>query len=228
MNKLGESMGREFLVYYTSPHPRDMSPDVIYVMSQGRFIGPQVHLPMQSGDDSVLVRMNRKHTMERYRELVGMIREKMPQATLFTDIIVGFPGETEQQFLNTAAAMKEFRFNMAYIAQYSPRPGAASHRWPDDIPSHEKKRRLHYLTEILEDISADYNKQLEGKTLRVLVTGEDRKKGFLSGLTAGKIIVRFAEENKKLIGSFIDLKISSSTAFSLEGELESRMAATGV
>lgn len=215
----GEKLGREFLVYYTSPHPRDMGIELVEAMASSRFIGKQVHLPMQSGDDEVLVRMNRKHGMERYRELVGMIREKMPEATLFTDIIVGFPGETEQQFLNTAEAMKEFRFNMAYIAQYSPRPGAASQRWSDDIPAHEKKRRLHYLSDILEGISLEYNKGLTGKEMRVLVTGLDRKDGYLSGLTEGRIVARFPSGNKDLVGRYTNIRVTDASAFSIEGEI---------
>ncbi len=220
IGKMGEETGREFLVYFTSPHPRDMNPEVIDVMARYRCIAKQVHLPLQSGDDRVLIRMNRKHSMERYRTIVRYIREKMPEATLFTDIIVGFSGETEEQFMNTAEAMREFGFNMAYIAQYSPRPGAAAYRWEDDIAKEEKKRRLNVLTGILAGISGEYNGTLVGKTLRVLVTGKDRKPGYLCGLTEGRINVRFPSPQTGLVGRFTNVKITAATEFSLEGETE--------
>jgi len=218
IGKLAEESGREFLVYYTSPHPRDMNPEVIDVMARYKCIAKQVHLPLQSGDNKVLVRMNRKHSMERYRDIVRYIRQKLPDATLFTDIIVGFTGETEEQFNHTADAMREFGFNMAYIAQYSPRPGAAAYRWNDDVEKEEKKRRLHVLTDILSEISGEYNHSLIGRTMRVLVTGKDRKPGYFSGLTEGKINVRFPSQQMGIIGTFTDITITASTEFSLEGK----------
>ncbi len=218
IGKLGDETDREFLVYFTSPHPKDMTPEVIDVMAGYRCIARQVHLPLQSGDDRVLIRMNRKYSVERYREIVGYIRSKLPEATLFTDIIVGFSGETEEQFMNTAEAIREFGFNMAYIAQYSARPGAASYRWEDDISQEEKRRRLHLLTGILAEISGNYNRSLVGRTVRVLVTGKDRKPGYLSGLTEGKINIRFPAEGTGLIGRFTDIRVTGATEFSLEGE----------
>jgi tRNA-2-methylthio-N6-dimethylallyladenosine synthase len=163
--------------------------------------------------------MNRKHNMEKYRQIVQSIRRILPEATLFTDIIVGFTGETEDQFENTRKAMEEFKFNMSYTAMYSPRPGATSHRWDDDVPLEEKKRRLHILTEELRKHNRYYNKNLIGKTMRVLVRGEDRKDGFLSALTEGKLIVRFPAKNEILTGQFVDVEITSASDFSLEGKL---------
>jgi tRNA-2-methylthio-N6-dimethylallyladenosine synthase len=211
-------MNKEFWVYFTSPHPRDMTDEVIEVIAQYPVLAKQIHLPMQSGDDKVLIRMNRKHNMEKYRQIVHSIRRILPEATLFTDIIVGFTGETEAQFENTRKAMEEFKFNMAYTAMYSPRPGATSHRWDDDVLLEEKKRRLHALTEELRKHNRIYNQNLLGKTVRVLVRGEDRKEGFLSALTEGKLIVRFPSENEDLTGKFADIKITSASDFSLEGE----------
>ncbi len=219
IGELGNRSTKEFWVYFTSPHPRDMNEDVIEVIAKYKVLGKQIHLPMQSGDDKVLMHMNRKHNMERYRSLVHAIRRIIPEATLFTDIIVGFTGETEEQFENTRLAMEEFKFNMSYTAIYSPRPGATSHRWVDDIPQEEKKRRLHILTNELRKHNLPYNKNLIGKTMRVLVRCTDRKDGFLSSHTEGKLIIRFASENHDLIGQFADVKITSATDFSMEGEL---------
>jgi tRNA-2-methylthio-N6-dimethylallyladenosine synthase len=219
IGELGKRLNKEFWLYFTSPHPRDMTDEVIEVIAGYPVLAKQIHLPMQSGDDKVLMRMNRKHNMEKYRHIVETIRRIIPQATLFTDIIVGFTGETEEQFENTRKAMGEFKFNMSYTAIYSPRPGATSHRWADDIPQEEKKRRLHVLTEELRKYNLPYNNNLVGKTKRILVRGTDRKEGFLSGHTEGKLIVRFASENEKLIGEFVDVKITSASDFSMEGEL---------
>ncbi|MGA2642899.1 MAG: MiaB/RimO family radical SAM methylthiotransferase, partial [Spirochaetia bacterium] len=157
-----DASGKECRVYFTSPHPRDMSDESLRVIADHRSLARQVHLPLQSGDDKVLVRMNRSYQMDDYRKTVAKVREILPDATLFTDIIVGFSGETEEQFENTRRAMGEFRFNMAYVAMYSPRPGAASAHWADDVPHGEKARRLRVLNEELTRTSSDYNQRMIG------------------------------------------------------------------
>lgn len=219
IGELGNRLKKEFWVYFTSPHPRDMTDDVIEVIAKYPCLGKQIHIPMQSGDDKVLMRMNRKHNLEKYRHIIQTIRKLIPQATIFTDIIVGFTGETDEQFENTRKAIAEFQFNMSYTAIYSPRPGATSHRWADDVPLEVKKQRLHILTDELRKCSLPYNQKMVGTTVRALVRGTDRKAGYLSALTEGKLIVRFASENQQLIGQFVDLKITSATDFSMEGDL---------
>jgi len=223
VGELGNRMEKEFWVYFTSPHPRDMTDEVIEVIAGYPVLAKQIHLPMQSGDDKVLIKMNRKHNMKKYRQIVHSIRRLIPEATLFTDIIVGFTGETEEQFENTRLAMEEFKFNMSYTAIYSPRPGATSHRWDDDVPLEEKKRRLHILTEELRKHNRVYNRQFEGKMVRVLVRGADRKEGYLTSLTEGKLIVRFPSDDKSLTGQFADVKITGSSDFSMEGELVNKV-----
>jgi len=219
IGKFGEKSGKDFWVYFTSPHPRDMGDDVIEVIARYRCLAKQIHLPIQSGDNNMLVRMNRKHSVDKYRSIIRSIKRLIPEATIFTDIIVGFTGETDEEFENTRKIMEEFTYNMAYIAQYSPRPGAASSRWADDIPKEIKSERYHALTGELMKRSLVYNKAMIGRTYKVLVRGEDRKKGYLSALTEGKIIVRFASEDTNLIGHFVQVKITSAVAFSTEGEL---------
>jgi tRNA-2-methylthio-N6-dimethylallyladenosine synthase len=218
---LAEESGKEFWVYFTSPHPRDMGDDVIDAMADYQCLAKQVHLPLQSGDDEVLRRMNRGYGLDDYRRVVDRIRSTLPGATLFTDIIVGFAGETATQFEATRSAMREFQYNMAYIAMYSPRPGAKSSRWADDIPIEEKKRRLHRLSDELQLSSGEYNRRLIGRKLRVLVEGRDRKEGYLSGKTEGRLITRFPWPDDSLIGRFVDLEITDSAALSLEGRVES-------
>lgn len=219
IGEFGEHSEKDFWVYFTSPHPRDMTDEVIEVIAKYKCLAKQIHLPVQSGDDKVLMRMNRKHGMDKYRHIVHTIRRLIPEATLFTDIIVGFTGETEAQFENTRSIMAEFKYNMAYIAQYSVRPGAASSRWDDDIPQLVKKERYHKLTQELTKHSQAYNNALIGKTIKVLVRGKDRKSGYLSALTEGKLVVRFPSEDEGLIGQFVWLTISSAAPLSLEGEL---------
>ncbi len=217
--------GRDFWVYFTSPHPRDMTREVIEVIAEYPHLAKQIHLPLQSGDDTVLHNMNRKHGLADYRRIVSDIRELLPEATLFTDIIVGFPGETEEQFENTRAAMEEFQYDMAYVAMYSPRPGAASSRREDDVPHEEKRRRLHVLSEQLQRSASARNEALLGRRLPVLVTGHDRKEGYLTGMTEGRIVTRFPSQDAELIGEIVELEITGHASLSLSGELAGRTKA---
>jgi tRNA-2-methylthio-N6-dimethylallyladenosine synthase len=226
VGQLGNSSGRDFWVYFTSPHPRDMTEEVIRVIAEYRCLAKQIHLPLQSGDDRILIRMNRNYMVDQYRETVAMIRVLLPQATLFTDIIVGFSGETEAEFENTRKAMREFQYNMAYVAMYSPRPGAASYRWPDDVPHEEKNRRLHVLSEELANTSGAYNRTMIGREYRVLVEGPDRKEGYLSAKTEGRIIVRFPSVDRSLIGKLTTVRITEAASLSVEGELAGALAPT--
>ncbi|MCF6169840.1 MAG: MiaB/RimO family radical SAM methylthiotransferase [Bacteroidales bacterium] len=219
IGRYGEKSGKDFWVYFTSPHPRDMGDDVLEAIARYSCLAKQIHLPVQSGDDRMLIRMNRKHSIDKYRKIIHSIHRLLPTATIFTDIIVGFTGETEEEFENTRRLMQEFKYNMAYIAQYSPRPGAASSRWADDIPKEIKKKRYHDLTEELMKHSLVYNQKMIGNTYKVLVRGKDRKTGYLSALTEGKIIIRFASEDETLLGTFVNVKVNSAVPFSTEGEL---------
>ena len=219
IGEFGNRSGEEFWVYFTSPHPEDMNREVLEVIASYANLAKQIHLPMQSGDERVLIKMNRRHSMDKYRRIVADIRELLPQATLFTDIIVGFTGEGEAEFQQTVAAMKEFRFNMAYVAMYSPRPGAASYRWENEVATDDKKDRLHSLSELMKIHSREYNQTLVGKTVRVLVNGTDRKTGFSTGLTEGKLIVRLDLQDDSLMGKMVDVKIIFAADFSMSGEL---------
>jgi len=219
IGELGTRARRDFWVYFTSPHPRDMTEEVVRVIADYPCLAKQIHLPLQSGDDRVLIRMNRNYMVDQYRQTVSIIRSILPHATLFTDIIVGFSGETEEAFENTRKAMREFRYNMAYVAMYSPRPGAASYRWPDDVPHQEKNRRLHALSDELARTSIEYNREMIGRDYRVLVEGPDRKEGYLSAKTEGRIIVRFPSLDRSLIGGFATVRITAASSLSVEGEL---------
>ncbi|MFP4567273.1 MAG: radical SAM protein, partial [Spirochaetaceae bacterium] len=225
VGELGRRMGERFRVYFTSPHPRDMSEEVFEAIAEYEVLARQIHLPLQSGDDTILSGMNRNHTTAGYREVVVSLRRIIPEATLFTDIIVGFPGETDEQFERTRAAMREFRYNMAYIAMYSPRPGAASSRWKDTVPQEEKKRRLAVLSADLKEISYEQNRRFLGTEAPILVEGPDRKDGYLTGKTEGRLIVRFPSRDEDLIGEFVPVRITDCAELSLTGELVGAPAA---
>ncbi len=222
VGEYGKSSGKEFWVYFTSPHPRDMSDEVIEVISQYDCLGKQIHIPIQSGDENMLQRMNRHHDMATYRHIIQTIRRLLPTATIFTDIIVGFTKESEEEFENTRRAMEEFKYNMAYIAQYSVRPGAVSAQWEDDVPKEVKKERYHILTEELMKHSLVYNQGLIGTTVKMLVEGHDRKSGYLTGHTEGKIVMRFASDNDTLIGNIVEVEVTQATPLSIEGNLIER------
>jgi tRNA-2-methylthio-N6-dimethylallyladenosine synthase len=217
IGQMGDQHSSSFWVYFTSPHPRDMTEEVIKTIARYKCLANQIHLPLQSGDDKVLIRMNRQHSLKKYREIVSAIKNHLPQATLFTDIIVGFSGETDEQFQNSRLALREFSFNMAYIAMYSKRPGAASYSWPDDVSTDVKKQRFQKLTEDLTQISSKYIKELQGQETVILVKEQDRKTGYLSGYNEGKITFRFQSDDLSLIGQFMRIKVTSVSNFSAEG-----------
>ena len=219
IGEYGKASGKEFWVYYTAPHPRDMEDEIIEVMAQYDCLAKQIHIPIQSGDDIMLQRMNRHHNMERYRHIIQTIRRALPTATIFTDIIVGFTHESEEEFENTRKAMEEFKYNMAYIAQYSVREGAVASRWDDDVPKEVKRQRYHRLTEELMKHSLVYNQALVGTTVKMLVEDFDRKNGYLTGHTEGKIVIRFASKDTSLIGQIVTVKVISASPLSIEGQL---------
>lgn len=220
VGELGNRSGNDFWVYFTSPHPRDMTRDVIETIAQYDCLAKQIHLPVQSGDEKMLRRMNRNHSMDAYRQIVADIRELLPTATIFTDIIVGFSGETEEQLENTAALMEEVKFNMAYIAKYSPRVGARSARWEDDISPQEKSVRLARLADVLKRTSLEHNQRMVGETCCVLVERADKRMtGALAARTEGRLPVRILNASEELIGTFQQVKIISAAELSLTGEL---------
>jgi len=217
IGKYGEDSENEFLVYFTAPHPKDFSIELLFIMKRYKCLAKWVHFPIQSGDDEILNRMNRGYTLESYGKTVEQIRTILPEATLFTDIIVGFSGESEEAFNKTKLAMEMFKYNMAYIACYSPRPGAKSHRWEDDIPLEEKKNRLHILSDVMMETSLEYNKTLLNKEVRVLLTGRDRKDEYFQGFTQGRVVTRVKIEDKDLVGKFVNIRVTDISNMSIEG-----------
>jgi len=137
-----------FKIYFMSSHPKDFSDKLIKTISENKKVSGEIHLPVQSGDNAILKKMNRKYTIGHYKNLIKKIRKAILEVKISTDVIVGFPGETEKQFQNTVKLFKELKFSKAYIGKYSPRPGTPAAKMKDDIPIEEKKRRWEILNEI--------------------------------------------------------------------------------
>ena len=219
IGELGRRYNDSFKLYFTSPHPHDMSTEVVETIAEFRCLARQIHLPLQSGDDEVLDRMNRNYTYSDYLKIVEDIRRILPDATIFTDIIVGFSGETEAQFDNTRKAMREIGFDMAYVAMYSPRPGARSADWPDDVPHEEKRRRLHALSDELNALGQKHTEARIGRILPVLVESPDRKNLYFSGRSEGLLPVRIRGASTDLIGKVVPVRITAARPLSIEGEI---------
>lgn len=147
--KLINNIPGDFQIKFLTSHPKDMSEELIEVIAQGEKISKEIHLPVQSGDDEILKKMNRQYTIKDYKKLIKKIHQKIPQVKISTDIIVGFPGETKKQFQKTIKLVKEIGFSQAYVAAYSPRAGTAATKLKDDVPSLEKKRRKRILLEMI-------------------------------------------------------------------------------
>jgi len=139
----------KFSIRFMSPHPKNFTDELITVMAKSPKVAKYLHLPLQSGNDNILKKMNRNYTVKQYKDLVKKIRQKIPNINLTTDVIVGFPGETKKQFENTVKLFKEIKFNIAYISKYSPRPGTAVFQMKDNIPLKEKKQREKCLRNLL-------------------------------------------------------------------------------
>ncbi|WP_433503264.1 tRNA (N6-isopentenyl adenosine(37)-C2)-methylthiotransferase MiaB [Pseudonocardia halophobica] len=183
-------------VRFTSPHPRDFTSDVIAAMAETPNVCPQLHMPLQSGSDRVLRAMRRSYRSERFLGILDAVRASIPDAAVSTDIIVGFPGETEEDFAQTLDVVRRARFAQAFTFQYSPRPGTPAAELPDQLPKAVVQERYERLVALQEQISWEENRALEGREVEVLVsTGEGRKDGAtrrMSGRARDGRLVHFA------------------------------------
>lgn len=206
-------------IRFTTSHPRDFDDHLIEVLAKGGNLLDHIHLPVQSGSSHILRKMNRKYTRESYLELVRKIKAAIPNVTLTTDIIVGFPNETEEQFEETMTLMKEVGFESAYTFIYSPREGTPAAAQKDDIPEDVKKARLQRLNALVNEQSKQSMASYEGKIVKVLVEGESKKDDtVLAGYTEKNKVVNF-KGPKSIIGSIVEVKITDAKTWSLNGEL---------
>ncbi|MBU0597582.1 MiaB/RimO family radical SAM methylthiotransferase [Patescibacteria group bacterium] len=209
----------EFWIRFLTSNPQDVSEELLKTLPQLNKVTKYFHLPIQAGDDEILRRMNRRHTKKYYLELIQKIRQAWPGIAISTDVIVGFPGETKKQFEQTAKFMEQVKYDMAYLARYSPRPGTAAERFfKDDIPKEEKARREVILNEILKKTALANNKKLIGKTVKVLVENYNKSKKENLSKTETFKNVRFKGDN--LTGQFINIKITKATAWGLQGVIK--------
>lgn len=218
LKMLNDVDGLERIRFMTS-NPKDLSDELIEAFAVCDKLCRNLHLPIQSGSNRVLKRMNRKYTREDYLKLIEKLRKTVPDITLSTDIIVGFPGETNEDFEETLSIVKEVEYDSAFTFIYSIRKGTPAEKFEDQIEESEKHRRFDLLVNAVNEISEKKNKAYQDRVEKVLVDGVSKNdKSTLTGRTDGFKLINFAGK-KELIGSLVDVKITDAKTFSLFGEV---------
>ena len=219
VRRIGEIKG-DFRLRFMTSHPKDVSDELIACFPGTPHLAPHFHLPLQSGSDRILKRMNRHYDVARYRSIVERLRRRDPEITLTSDVIVGFPGETEGDFDATLALLREVGFDQVYSFIYSPRRGTPAAEYPDQIPPDVSRERMRRLLDLQCGISAEKNRPLVGRTLRVLsdCPSPDGTPGIMTGRTAGGKLVHF-KAPETTAGQFVDVRIDRADAFALRGTL---------
>lgn len=206
-------------VRFITGHPRDLKEEIIDAVAEVPNACEFFHVPVQAGDNRTLRRMARGYQVDFYRKMVEKIRNRMPDAAITTDLIVGFPGETEQEFMNTVNFVEEICFDQCNTAAYSPRPHTPSANWPEQLPEHEKYERLRFLNSVISEVSYRRNKRYLGKKVELLVEGpSQRNPARLTGRTRTNKIVNF-EGSSELTGRLVDVTIESASPWALRGNL---------
>jgi len=209
----------DFLIRFISPHPRDFTDEVIDVIASNDKIGKAIHLPLQSGSTNVLKAMNRGYKKEEYIALANKIKEKIPGVSLTADIIVGFPGETEEDFLDTLDVVDKVRFDNSFMFMYSIRTGTKAAEMTNQIDEEVKKERLQRLIALQNKIAKENSVAYMGQTIRLLVEGPSKKNNkVMCGRTSTNKIVLF-EGSKELEGQFVDVEIYDTKTWTIYGKL---------
>ncbi len=223
MSSLSEINGLQRIRFMTS-YPRHMNDSMIERMAHLPKVCEHLNIPVQSGDDAMLKRMKRGYTLDEYRERIARVRELWPKITLSTDVIVGFCGETEEEFQHTLDLLQEIRFDVVHVAAYSPRPGTVAARWEDDIPLVEKKRRLHAVEEVQASIALALNEQYVERIEEVMVEEANNSHGRLQwkGRNRANKWVFFPQDERASQGcirpgDMVPVQIEHTTAWSLQG-----------
>jgi tRNA-2-methylthio-N6-dimethylallyladenosine synthase len=214
---VNEINGIERIRFVTS-HPRDLSPGLIDALRDLPKVCESLHLPVQSGADRVLKAMNRRYTRADYVDSVGRLREAVSALSLTTDIIVGFPGETEEDFEATMNLLKQIEFDGIFAFKYSMRPGTAAVSLPDHVDEAIREARLERVLEFQKEISIRTNRTFKGTKQEVLVDGHSKRGGMLSGRTRGNKVVNFTGPDS-LIGALVSVHITDTLVNSLTGTL---------
>jgi len=205
-------------VRFVTSHPWDFTDEMIDTIAKYDNIMPYIHLPLQSGSDRILKLMGRRYTKESYLSLFNKIKERVKNAAITTDIIVGFPGETREDFEETLDVVKKCEFDSAFTFIFSPREGTPASKMNDDISKEEKEDRLHELNEYINTYARKANDRYMGKTVKVLLEAESAKEGRLMGYTDTMKLVN-VDADRSNIGKIVDVKITNVQTFSLDGEI---------
>jgi tRNA-2-methylthio-N6-dimethylallyladenosine synthase len=205
-------------VRFTTSHPRDFGKDIVEAIDQHPAICEHVHLPVQSGSTAVLRAMARTYTREEYLEKIALMKAARRAISITTDIIVGFPGETQKDFQDTLSLMDEVQYDGAFCFKYSPRPNTPSLTMDDAIPEDEKSRRLAILLEHQREIQRSRNEKLVGETLEVLVDGKSKRENQWSGHTSSNRVVNFSSHAENILGDYVQVKVTGATPNSLIGQ----------
>ena len=205
-------------VRFVTSHPWDFTDEMVDVISKYDNIMPYIHLPLQSGSDRILKLMGRRYTKESYLKLFNKIKSTISNVSITTDIIVGFPGESEEDFEDTLDVVSRCKFDSAFTFIFSPREGTPASKMKDDIPLSEKEDRLYKLNKLVNKYSKEANEKYLDKTVKVLIEGESSKKGSLMGYTDTMKLVN-VKGSTDLIGKIVDVKISEVKSFSMDGEV---------
>ena len=213
-------------IRFMSPHPAEMSERLIDAMTECPAVAPQLHLPVQSGSDAVLARMRRDYTVGAYESLVARMRTRIPGIALSTDVIVGFPGETDEDFAATEALMQRVRYDAAFLFKYSPREGTRAYKWDDSVPEAEKAARLARLIALQETGAGEINRGLVGSDVEVLVEGPARRQeGWMSGRTPQWKGVVFP--GPAAPGDVVTVRVEAATSHTLTGRARTVGTASG-
>ena len=206
-------------VRFMTSYPTDFTEDVVRAIAENSNICPSINLPIQAGSDSILKAMNRRYSVEEYARVVDVIRGGLPEVGLTSDLIVGFPGETEEDFGQSLTALKRFCFDQVHTAAYSKRNGTPAAVMENQIPENVKNQRLNEVNRLQTQIALEINQKLIGKSYEVLVDGKALKGSLLQGRTVTDKVVLFPGD-ASLIGSFVSVKITSAEPWSLKGKLQ--------
>ena len=207
----------DYRIRFMTSHPKDATHELIDTIASGTHISHHLHLPFQSGNDRILQEMNRHYDREKYLSLIRYAKEKIPDLSLTSDVIVGFPGETYEEFLDTVSLIREVGFTSLFTFIFSPRQGTRAASMPDPVPAEEKSRWFQELCAAQEEIAAARCQAAVGTVQRVLVEEEGKREGMLAGRTDGNVIVDFPGP-ASLIGSFVPVKITQARNWILTGE----------
>lgn len=205
-------------VRFVTSHPWDFSDEMIKIIAKYDNIMPYIHLPLQSGSTKILKKMGRRYTKEEYKELFYKIKKIIPNCAITTDIIVGFPGETKEDFQDTIDLVNELKYDLAYTFIYSPREGTPASIMKDETSLEEKKKRLATLNELINKYALWNNQKYLGKTVDVLIEGPSDKDNKMMGYTDTMKLVNI-DTNEKYIGKIVPVKITDVKTWSMDGEI---------